>query len=752
MKKLIVLFSLFVLFTSVFSIKTEAQTNNKSEISIPWDEFKKLINLDEDEIVISLEIFQKLLEQTGVTTAPQHTMREGNVLLKREEFKNLIDRMKPPGGTLTPPPFDFIITKAVYSGKMQKENTLFTGIFTVHVLKKDAYLKIPVLYQNIAISDIKVNGRPALVVAEGGYHKVIIANPGEYTVTAEFAVKSSLDRGPNNFNFSIQQTPITLLRLELPLKEVEVDVSNAQQVETKTAGSTTIVNAVIAQQNSINVGWRKKVAAADKIPPKLYSEVYHLISIDDDALKINSDINYNILHSEINSVQIVIPDNVNVLSVFGDGVGEWQEISKNDQRIILVPFTYGKKGNVTVRVNSETPLTENGLANLFTGFRTTETVRETGFIGVELNTSAEVIVSEVEGLGKNLNSKTAAALLINKSRKPLILGFKYLKHPYSIVLDIKKHEKVGVPIAAINSASVVTLFTEDGKIVHRLVYQVRNSSKQFLQITLPEKADVWSVFVDNQPVESSMNGEGKLLVPLIRSRSTNNKLDTFPVEVIYNMVDDGFSIFGSQESFLPSVDLMVSQLIWSVYLPNDFSYKYFSSTLEKEEIIRGVNLFAIEGREYDEEAMSDFDIGQLSGEGNRDELKKLYRGKDYKSSFRNNALKEEQMNQQVASELEFSRRLDDLAELAAPSTVYGGHSNGVLPIQIEVPTSGQVYRFAKSIIKQDDELSFSVIYTQDWVNDFVKWIFNFCNPFTALPFQRDICKIFLLGEGNIKVG
>jgi hypothetical protein len=273
----------------------------------------------------------------------------------------------------------------------------------VHVLKKDAYLKIPVLYQNIAISDIKVNGRPALVVAEGGYHKVIIANPGEYTVTAEFAVKSSLDRGPNNFNFSIQQTPITVLRLELPLKEVEVDVSKRPAGRNKICGQHyNCKRGYCHSRIQCNVGWRKKVAAADKIPPKLYSEIYHLISIDDDALKINSDINYNILHSEINSVQIVIPDNVNVLSVSGDGVGEWQEISKNDQRIILVPFTYGKKGNVTVRVNSESPLTENGLANLFSGFRTTETVRETGFIGVELNTSAEVVVGEVEGLKKSL--------------------------------------------------------------------------------------------------------------------------------------------------------------------------------------------------------------------------------------------------------------------------------------------------------------------------------------------------------------
>ena len=107
-----------------------------------------------------------------------------------------------------------------------------------------------------------------------------------------------------------------------------------------------------------------------------------------------------------------------------------------------------------------------------------------------------------------------------------------------------------------------------------------------------------------------LNSEGKLLVPLNRSQSVNNRLDTFPVEVIYNMSDDPFAIFGSQESSLPAVDLMVSQLVWSVYLPNDYSYKYFSSTLEKEEIIRGINIFSGSRREYDE-SMMDNELGRI---------------------------------------------------------------------------------------------------------------------------------------------
>jgi hypothetical protein len=710
----ILLLVLFVRPTEVYP----QENKNNSEVSIPWDEFKKLINLDEDEIVISLETYQNLLAQTGVTTVPQHILRNGNVVMKRNDFKNLINQMKPPSTDGVKPPFDYLITKAIYSGKMNNNNTDFTASFTVHVLKKNTYIKIPVLRQSIAISDIKVNNKPALVVGENGYHKIILSEAGEFLVTASFSVKSSLDKGPHKIDLAIQQTPITLLRLEMPKKDIEFEIPEAQQVQTSVSGNKVILSAVIAQKSAISIRWRKKAAITEKLPAKLYSEVYHLISIDDDALKIQSDINYNILHSEIDAVRISIPKNMNVLSVTGEGVGEWQEITEKDEQLIIIPFTYGKKGHVTVRVTAETPLTETGLANIFTGFKTLETVREIGFIGVALNTSAEVLVTESDGLEK-ISIPKLPVQLINKSAKPLIVGYKYLKHPFTMMFDIKKHEKIGVPVATINSASVVTLFTEDGKIVHRLVYQVRNSSKQFLEITLPDNADVWSVFVGNQPVESSLNSAGKLLVPLIRSRSVNNRLDTFPVEVIYNMADDPFVVFGSQESSLPAVDLMVSQLIWSVYLPNDYSYKYFSSTLEKEEIIRGINVFADIRREYDESMMDKIDLGRVGSKEDLDELKKIYKGKDYKSSFRNNQLKEEQMRSQVNAEMEFSQRMDDIAK-NAPSV--SGTSTGVLPIQIEIPTSGQVYRFAKSIIKPEDELSFSVTYVQLWVNDFIIWI------------------------------
>jgi hypothetical protein len=208
-------------------------------------------------------------------------------------------------------------------------------------------------------------------------------------------------------------------------------------------------------------------------------------------------------------------------------------------------------------------------------------------------------------------------------------------------------------------------------------------------------------------------------VPLIRSRSVENRLDTFPVEVIYCQVNNKFTALSSREANLPAVDLLTSQIMWSVYLPNDYTYLHFKSTLEKEEIIRGINLFSQVGRRFNEVAAPEPAIDG-SEEMDLDKLKNVYKGRDYKSRFRNQPLKEEQLSDQIQAELEFSGRLEGLQQEMPQTLVSGGHM-GILPIQIEIPTGGQVYRFARTIVKPEDPLTMRVVYIQNWIIRAVKW-------------------------------
>ncbi|UCG60396.1 MAG: hypothetical protein JSV52_08655 [Candidatus Zixiibacteriota bacterium] len=696
---------------------TPGDTDKNGALTVPWDEFKILLDLDADKIIMSVETFHKLLAQTGLKYPPTHLIREGNVVLTRAQFESIVSQMKAPVDGATGRPVDYLITKATYDGKMNTFSTSFTGTFKIHVLKDDAYVKIPVIPMAIPLEDITVDGKPALVISEGGYHTIVLSKAGQYTVETSFSLASSLDKGPNKIDLAIAQTPITLLTLELPLKDIDVEIPQAQQVLTKPVGNKTVVKAAIATGNNFSIRWRKKVEQIEKIPAKLHADLYHLLSIEDGAIVINTDVSLNILHSEIDAVRLLIPDNLNVLAVSGEGIGEWQELTQDKRKYILVPFTYGKKGSATIRITSEIPATETGMANAFSGIRVDAAVRETGYIGVVLNTSAEVTVADSDGL-EIVAAQKLPRQIVSKSPKPLTMGFKYLKHPYSLVLDVKKHDKVAVPVATINSANVVTLFTEDGKIVHRLVYQVKNSAKQFLQIRMPSEADVWSVLVDNQPVESSVNDKGELLVPLIRSRQNGNNLQTFPVEVIYAVVQEKFDWLGSRGSTLPAVDLMISQIMWSVYLPNDYTYHHFSSSLEIEQMARGVNIFAGAKRQYNEQMMRELarsDAIELDALA-PDKLKGVYGDEEYESRFRNIPMPAESQKAQIIREIEFGGTISKEAISTVPNSL------GVLPIQIQVPTSGQVYRFARTIINSDDPLTFEVTYSRDWAAGMLKWV------------------------------
>ena len=687
----------------------------ESRLSVPWEEFKNLIHLDDKQVVLTLETFKKLVEQTGTRTTPVHTLQGGIVTLTRAEFENLVGQMKPPASAEIPP-VDHLVTRAVYSGRMGKTSASFTADWLVFVLKKDAFVKVPLLPQEAALEDIRIGQEQALVINENGFHQVLFRRPGEYRVSARFSAPW-VEKGPQKLDFQIIQTPVTLLDLLIPMKPVDVEIPQASSIETRIQGSDTRVSAVIQTGTGLSVRWRKQMPVAEKLPARIYSETNHLVSIDDDALRVKTDIFLNILHNEISGIRLEVPGSINILTITGEGVGEWQESVLAGSRQITIPFTYGIKGSTLVQVSAEKPFTE-GMAVEFSGLRVFGTVRETGTIGVELNTSAEIKVSEQTGLEK-IPVARLPATLVERSAKPMILGFKYLRHPYSLVLDVEKHEKIAVPMAAVHSASAVTLFTEDCKVVHRLIYQIRNSSKQFLEVQLPEKADVWSVFVGNEPVESSINDRGMLLIPLIRSRTVNNNLDTFPLELIYCLTGSAFPSFGSRSGFLPAADLLISQIVWSVYLPNDYAYLHFRSTLEKEEIIRGFPLLSGGKRVFDEkEAKS---MPSASIQDRRQRLDRAYKGKDYQSQFRNVPLEEAQLEQQVDNEMGFSGRLEDLAKQEIPLSP-GGYATGVLPIQIKIPTGGQVYRFARTLVKTGDPLTMEVIFVRQIWRKVFGWL------------------------------
>ncbi|MDD5070192.1 MAG: hypothetical protein PHV17_05630, partial [Candidatus Omnitrophica bacterium] len=98
---------------------------------------------------------------------------------------------------------------------------------------------------------------------------------------------------------------------------------------------------------------------------------------------------------------------------------------------------------------------------------------------------------------------------------------------------------------------------------------------QFLRLVLPPKATLWSAFVSGKPVKPAIDKEGNVLIPLEKSQLQGEDLRQFPVEIVYLDKFKKMNFFGgSLKMTLPKVDIPLSEVYWSVYFPQGYKYFY----------------------------------------------------------------------------------------------------------------------------------------------------------------------------------
>ncbi|OGF62572.1 MAG: hypothetical protein A2Y62_11705 [Candidatus Fischerbacteria bacterium RBG_13_37_8] len=742
--KLKILKPILISFLCIFmfaAVTLAQEKNEEGKVSIPWEEFRKLLQLDKDEIVLSWQEFQKIMEQSGGKYVPPYQMRDEKVVLTREQFKKMLEQMKPPVERIIRPPADFLITKAGYKGKMSKENTAFHVEFTIEIfpVERTEYINIPLFPQEIALKEVLLDGKSALVVFRNNMHTLLANSTGQHQVSIDFSIKTPLEQEPRSFSIPIQQSPITSFELDIPLKDISVEVTNSQQIDIAQSGENTHVKALLSPSNSIFVKWHKEMPEIEKGPAKVYANNSILISVEEDALKAITNVELSILQNTITSTYLQIPDGYNVLDVQGNGVGDWKELQKDDAKFLEIPFDYPKKGSLYIAITAEKILSEASMVVDFTGFRVIDAIREKGFVGIELKSASEATVANVQGLDP-LDVAELPPELINRSQKPLLFGFKYIHHPYSLALDIKKHKEIPTIGTVVDTASGVTLFTEDGKLVHRIIFQIRNTTKQFMELALPKDAQVWSVFVGGEPVKPRYN-ENKLLIALNRSQHGASGLVAFDVEIIYYQTNNKFSLFGTREVDFPVPDIIVSQMLWSVYLPVGYSYLHFGGTVEKEEIAKGFKPLLGAKRTVAEVMEADKiqtvqvpkGIGYVQERDYKDQPRKEKMAQSYFSE--NVAVPQAQIAAQMENEMQFAQRMDEIQSGKALA------STGILPIRINIPTSGLIYRFAKTIISKD-RLTLNITFLSDGILLFIKIVVLFLMLLILFSLRRPIKNFF----------
>lgn len=323
---------------------------------------------------------------------------------------------------------------------------------------------------------------------------------------------------------------------------------------------------------------------------KYDAQVDTLISLGEVTMRGSAGIQIDIKSGSVVDLMFNLPLGVNVLNVTGPSIRNHQVTASANSQIIAVEFTQAMTGHFQLEVNYEKILGDSKADLEVPTIHVVDAEVQHGRIAVEALTAVEIQAVKTVQLS-TLEINELPQQLVLKTTNPILLAFKYVNSAVQLNLKMTRHQELAVQVAAIETAKYQTLITDDGLAVTTARFDVRNSRLQFLRLSLPEAAEVWSVFVNGKaekPANANkgavpLKGQKDILIKMLNSATG------FPVEIIYATPIAKMGLFGTVESQLPQPDMVVTHSYWDVYLPVGPNYQAVESNMNLITAKRWVN-------------------------------------------------------------------------------------------------------------------------------------------------------------------
>lgn len=492
------------------------------------------------------------------------------VTLTLEQFLKLYEETKSRPDKPEGAPLQWAVSSARYAGAVvldgdEPVSAVFTGKFRVANLRKAGFwVRVPLLPGTVAVRSAKLGGQDAPLVLENGWYTLVTDQRDAFDVTVEFAAAVSTDNGSSGFVFDLPPSGATELELRVPTSvPLDFTIANAKLSSDRTVGGDRVVTATLPAAGALSVRWQREIPEAEKLAARAYAEVHTLVGVGDGLLTAHAVVQETILFAGIDRVKVKIPADMTVLSVDGAGLRDWQLGADGTLDALL---NFAAEGSYVLTVDLERVVAPGSGAIDVPIVEPVGVERSKGFVGIQALGNLELTAEGVAGAAP-VDVRTLPATIVGVTDQPLLLGFKYLGGAAKIPLVVNEHEEVDVLVTLLDQAEGTTMFTQDGRRLTSVKYQVRNNRRQFLRLTLPPQAELWSASVAGRAVQPA-KAEDALLVPLVRSVASGGALASFTVEVVY--VETGPAPKqgrGTFEAELPRADAPTTWVGWTVYAP-----------------------------------------------------------------------------------------------------------------------------------------------------------------------------------------
>lgn len=512
---------------------------------------------------------------------PSHA--SGWVVIPVEEYRVLRAKAYPAEHEPEPLPLDATLTRVDYDLHVAGDLAAGRATLTVDVLK-DGWVRVPVptglLVREASLDGKLVSLVPGAQGKGGGHLSALLSHPGRSVLLLDVDVPVTSSAGDESMSLPSTESGVTRAAVQLPRQGIDLRVGGGMLSEKSETSGETKWLAYARGNEALTFTWRRKTEDHHvELPLRLRGSLTQLTSLAEDSTSVYAEANLEIVQGAAREVRIQLPQNVTINQVSGAMVADWE--MKNGE--LAVTFLEPVEHSARFVINGESRLPRDGIIDIPL-LRLENAERDEGGVAVEVLGAGEIKGQKSQGLEDA--DATDLGEMVASRQSPALVAFRVRSGDAgatrTLSVNVARYDQQAVLMANIEEARYRVLMSADGKELVQARYAVRNNQRNFVKVTLPPGATVWSVTLGGKPARPGQSPDGSLLLPLEKSRGGEDA-PAFAVEILYLAKGTAWQEKGQEKLMLPALDLPISRTGLLLYYPPLFHVSAEPGTFRTQE-------------------------------------------------------------------------------------------------------------------------------------------------------------------------
>jgi hypothetical protein len=503
-----------------------------------------------------------------VTASAQTALHApGWVVITIGDYRSLHAKAYPPDREPEAPPVDATLTRVDYDLRIDGDLAAGRASLTVDVLK-DGWVRVPIP-AGLLVREAKLDGKlvslvPGVAGKGSNQPCALLSRPGRSVLQLDIALPVVSTAGEESISLPSTASGVTRASVRLPRQGVDIKLTGGLLADKSEPGAESKWLAYARGNEPLTFTWKRKTEDHRSSQAlRLRGSLTELTGLGEDTTTIVAEVNVEVTQGAAREVHIALPDKVAVNQVSGATVADWE--MKDGQ--LAVTFLEPVEQNAKFIVSGETRSPRDGQIEIPL-LRLLNTERDTGGVAVEVLGAGEINKFKTEGL-ENADA-TDLGEIVSTRQSTSLFAFRFrsgdAKTTRSLTVNVARYTSQAVLMANVAEARYNVLITNEGKLLVQARYAVRNNQRNFLKITLPAGATLWSAELAGKPVRPGQSPDGSVLLPLEKAHAGEDSPE-FAVEIVYITRGTAWNDKGQFKLALPSLDLPVSRTGLLVYHP-----------------------------------------------------------------------------------------------------------------------------------------------------------------------------------------